>query len=720
MRIYKLILIFIMLFPFPVLIHKTSAPIEVPLTVVNTHISTQRADVLDTIYVGFRIVWNADNNRPFAAGRVFLKDSGSQYITDANGWFFSPQTSLSIQTKSFSVDRIIWGAGELNFNQTVLDPVCYWDKVIIELSTPYPRISVNESAVIDYSAVYATDHAPFIGNITLNHDTLAFSEIGQRTFEVAGISDAQYQVSDFESNDVGVIYDIVEVQLFASRERVDVGAEAEISWSARYLSDGRYFQGNIYFNDTLYKNAITKSAYSVESIYDRVFGVNKFRSNNVEVVHDKVLISLMTDDQRISVGDDASISWSANYAYDSTPFEGDISYNANFILNRVGSYRYQVNSINDEQYGLTNFYSNSVDVIWDRVNIILEAVDSRINVGEDAEILWSGYYEYDESEFILGSVDLNSNSYRNYDVSDFTYEVEGIIDEVYGITSFSSNSVKIIWDEVMISIEFPKSTIEIYTRANPRILSYYKYDMSDFTGEINLDNSLEQDSAGNVHYSVATINDRLYGLTLFDSNMASCNFDRIRYDEEVITSVPGIFRYILTLYYQSSYTKISTATVTVNGKSASYIGEGKYLIELPNFMPNYKVEAKINNPGFSLINLLGYFYCYGNIVVIVFSSIIAIPSAIVLYRRNKRTQAIRQEQVIYGTVKNNIKNELNNASIPLSLSYTCEKYGITLDHGIEILSEISREEGIKVIYTRDQKGFMLENIIKKKIREKFK
>ena len=317
-------------------------------------------------------------------------------------------------------------------------------------------------------------------------------------------------------------------------------------------------------------------------------------------------------------------------------------------------------------------------------------------------------------------MDLNSNSYRNYDVSDFTYEVESIIDEVYGITSYRSNGVKIIWDEVEISIEFLNNVIEVGTSANPRIVAYYKYDMGEFNGQINLDNSLSQDNAGNVHYSIATINDRLYGLTSFDSNMASCNFDRVRFDEEIITSVPGIFRYTLTLYYQSSYTKISTATVTVNGKRASYIGEGKYLIELPNWMPNYKLEAIIDNPGFSMLNLFGYFYCYGNIFVIIFSSIIAIPSTIVLYRRNKRTQVIRQEQVMIGTVKNRVKEELNNASIPLSLSYTCEKYGITLDQGHEILSELSREENMNVIYTRDKKGFMLENIIKKKIREKFK
>lgn len=721
MRFDKLLFILLVLFPFLVILNNASASVDVPLTVVNTYVSTQRADVLATIYVGFRIVWSADN-RPFTAGRVFLKDSGSTYITDANGWFFSPQTSLSIQTKTFSIDRIIWGADELSFNQTVPDPVCHYDKVIMELFTPHPRISVNESAVIDYNAFYATDYAPFIGNITLNHDTLTFSEIGQRTFEVVGISDAQYQVSDFESNDVEVIYDLVDVQLFSSRERVDVGAEAEFTWSAKYLSDNTLFQGNIYVNDSLVKNAIMKSTYSVESIYDNVYNVDKFRSNHVEVIHDKVLINLMVDDHRISVGDEASISWSANYAYDSTPFEGDLSYNNNnnFQFNRVGGYRYEVNSINDEKYGLTKFYSNSVDVIWDKVIILLEAIDSRINVGEDAEIIWSGYYEYDGSEFSLGSVDLNSNSYRNYDVSDFTYEVESIVDEVYGITSFRSNSLKVIWDEVEISIEFLNNVIEVGTSANPRIVAYYKYDMGEFNGQINLDNSLSQDNAGNVHYSIATINDRLHGLTSFDSNTASCNFDRVRFDEEIITSVPGIFRYVLTLYYQSSYTKISTATVSVNGKRASYIGEGKYVIELPNWMPNYKLEARVENPGFSMLNLFGYFYCYGNIFVIIFSSIIAIPSTIVLYRRNKRTQVFRQEQVMIGTVKNKIKEELSNVSIPLSLSYTCEKYGITLDQGYEILSEISREENMDVIYTRDKKGFMLENIIKKKIREKFK
>lgn len=59
------------------------------------------------------------------------------------------------------------------------------------------------------------------------------------------------------------------------------------------------------------------------------------------------------------------------------------------------------------------------------------------------------YYEYDRRDFV-GSIRLNQ-PLRQSNVGKYTYAVVGIDDEQYGLKSFESNSVDIIFDKALIT-----------------------------------------------------------------------------------------------------------------------------------------------------------------------------------------------------------------------------------------------------------------------------
>jgi len=89
--------------------------------------------------------------------------------------------------------------------------------------------------------------------------------------------------------------------------------------------------------------------------------------------------------------------------------------------------------------------AHPVNIIFDRVIIDLSSPKARFDVDSLAEISYRAYYEYDRRDFV-GSIRLNQ-PLRQSNVGKYTYAVVGIDDEQYGLKSFESNSVDIIFDK---------------------------------------------------------------------------------------------------------------------------------------------------------------------------------------------------------------------------------------------------------------------------------
>jgi hypothetical protein len=90
--------------------------------------------------------------------------------------------------------------------------------------------------------------------------------------------------------------------------------------------------------------------------------------------------------------------------------------------------------------------ANQLQVVFDRVVVNLVATASRVEVGSDASIVQSAYYEYDHQPF-SGTICLNDTLTKN-SVGKRSYTVSGISDPLYGLTNFISNNVTITFDRM--------------------------------------------------------------------------------------------------------------------------------------------------------------------------------------------------------------------------------------------------------------------------------
>jgi len=168
---------------------------------------------------------------------------------------------------------------------------------------------------------------------------------------------------------------------------------------------------------------------------------------------DSVEIILSLSDNRIDVGTEPVIEYSAHYAYDSKPFNGEVILNQPSSVNEVGNFTYSVKSIVDPLYGVTAFTSNNVTCIWDRVKIVEGGVSREtVKLGEPVTIWFNAEYEYD-SELFNGSKGVlyvngepmewsltNSRWEKEYSWEEpgtITVKVTGIRDDKYGLTVYN-------------------------------------------------------------------------------------------------------------------------------------------------------------------------------------------------------------------------------------------------------------------------------------------
>jgi len=184
--------------------------------------------------------------------------------------------------------------------------------------------------------------------------------------------------------------------------------------------------------------------------------------------------------------------------------------------------------------------------IWDRVKIVLEFLDDRIDINSPAVMLTnSSAYEFDNSPF-NGAIYLNDTLVKN-NVDKYYFTTSNIMDNKYGLTAFSSNTVSCIWDRIKIIGEgrskeqTPVSTTEkvwfigIYEYDNALLkgangtlfLNVYEYDagtrswrpvMSDEAMDWSAQNdrwekSYSYSNQGTRRFNVSRVEDRLHNLT---------------------------------------------------------------------------------------------------------------------------------------------------------------------------------------------------------------
>ncbi len=169
-----------------------------------------------------------------------------------------------------------------------------FDKVVIELEALDDRVDVGSEARIVWRGYYVYDGEPFLGNVTLSHPPV-INEVGKVRYEVIAISDQLYGLTVFESNTVDVVFDMVVIELEASRSYYFIGEEVELRIRAYYAYDSTDFDGEVFLNNPLSPESVGEYLYTVERIVDNKYGLSRFTSNQVSIVFDNIVVRYSID-----------------------------------------------------------------------------------------------------------------------------------------------------------------------------------------------------------------------------------------------------------------------------------------------------------------------------------------------------------------------------------------------------------------------------------------
>jgi len=302
-------------------------------------------------------------------------------------------------------------------------------------------------------------------------------------------------------------------------------------------------------------------------------------SSGRAIIVDRVQITLSVSDSRIDVGETMSWSYTATYSYDgadATPYI-TVTLNDTTTKTSVGKWAFTVSSITESQYGLTVFDANTVECIWDRVQITLTPDDTRINVGSTGSYSFTATYEYDGadvSSFI--TINLNDTLTKSA-VGKYGYTVSSITESQYGLTGFTSNSFYIIFDKLMVTLSIADSRINVGDTASISYTVTRQYDDSVSDATVTLNDTLTKNTVGKWAFTAESVSGDEYGITVFDSNIVTCIWDRvninvfqvadpsIKVGEEAQFVVGGVYEYDGTVW-SGTYTLNDTLTHSNIGK----------------------------------------------------------------------------------------------------------------------------------------------------------
>jgi len=367
---------------------------------------------------------------------------------------------------SIAITDAVMGNVE-SYNKTVL--YTYMEVQSIETPLTIGRVDVGVQVPIRFKVVLAHDKKPvqfgrfYVGGFQAK-------SLGDGWFEVIASSSSVgrflYQPTSAEvliNTDVGsgrltkiklldgvkpleIIYDKVVILLKAMKKRVDVGTEAPINIDAKYAFDSTPFIGKVYLSTDKKQDKVGLYYYFVTRIEDELYGLKVFETNELQVIFDTVIIELKSSNERIEAGKQAEIFYEAYYAYDNSPFEGEIFLNNDLKIYDVRQVIYTVSRITDHKYGLKSFKSNSVTITFDKIQTL---IDINTILPFTVKVTIKTYYESDRSPVASGVLIVSSNNLY-YSEKDYpgTYLINYL--EVLPVTWLAGEFVVEGFDEIKI------------------------------------------------------------------------------------------------------------------------------------------------------------------------------------------------------------------------------------------------------------------------------
>ena len=193
------------------------------------------------------------------------------------------------------------------------------------------------------------------------------------------------------------------------------------------------------------------------------------------IIVDRVQVTLTVADSRVDVGSSMSWSFTATYEYDGSDATGYVTVTLNdteTTKSSVGKWSFTVESVTEDQYGLTAFTANTIECIWDRIKVIAGGVvNFTIDVDIGGKIWYYAVYEYDNSTFDDSCGVLYLNGFEmtwsgekwvyafpySTEGNQMTFHITGVLDNQYGLTTINNQAGDIIINRAKMQVKVIKT-----------------------------------------------------------------------------------------------------------------------------------------------------------------------------------------------------------------------------------------------------------------------
>jgi hypothetical protein len=460
-------------------------------------------------------LWLAYDGSFLGAGDSVTLDGTATTWDGVNSWFDLTVSQSSVGSWLYYVNSTIdaaYGITSLDLNSQQVQVI--WDEIVVQSTVADDtRVNMGANVEIRVTLWLAYDNT-FLGSgdsVTLNGTAMTWDDVnswfnltvsqasvGLWTYFVNSSVDSTYDITELNLNSqsVDVVWDRIVVQTTAVNDgRVDVNANAEIHVTLLLEYDNAYLGAadsvtidgttmtwdsvNSWFELNVSQSSVGLWTYFVNSSTDSTYGIDllALNGNLVSVIWDRVQVqSYSVLDDRVNVGDSVDIDVTLFYDYDDSPvIGGTITVNGLTAIHQgAGLWRvtdtevsvimntYNTVVTSGNAYGLTvvDQNSQSQDVIWDQLVIIIGVDDASTLNGHQANFTLTVTFDYDDAVCATYQIAIDRNgtwwhSFIDSNVSLFvdtntnaTYLYNASLvssESTYGITAFTTNTLKVTW-----------------------------------------------------------------------------------------------------------------------------------------------------------------------------------------------------------------------------------------------------------------------------------
>ncbi len=287
-----------------------------------------------------------------------------------------------------------------------------YTKYVVNYTVAKDRFSLNEVGQVEFSVSYLHNGSPASPVELIVNGSTYLVEDGRLVINVTMdspgtltyyVEDARYVDKYINVTDsilpvepAKLVFDSIDVSYLGEDSyRVDVTESVSIRYAFRHMLDSTSVKGYLEYvlNDEVKRvDLIDGEAVIIVSsddvgryevrplrVVDTEYNITSDLSDSpaIEVVFDRVVIELSTDYEVVQVGREINIYVNAYYAYDGTPFDGQVFIEPfPYTKASPGELVFKVAGIVDNKYGLTRFISNEIGVYFDELDIRTEVEPS--------------------------------------------------------------------------------------------------------------------------------------------------------------------------------------------------------------------------------------------------------------------------------------------------------------------------------------------------------